>query len=157
MTPDPRLILRDDELDLGLELILLAETAIWIEVDAALAAEPHDLNRSHWRALFLIRRRPGLGVLDLAALTGLSKQSASKTVSELERAGLADKPRGDLDGRRKGAVLTQAGEALEARVGERLRKRMAMAYRAGGADAVLGARKVLGTVAGPKLTGRREG
>lgn len=155
MNADPRLILRDDELDLGLELILLAETAIWLEVDEALAAEPHGLNRSHWRALFLIRRRPGLGVLDLAALTGLSKQSASKTVSELEAAGLADKPRGDLDGRRKGAVLTTAGEALEGRVGDRLRARVAAAYRAGGSDAVLGARKVLGTIAGPKLTGRR--
>ncbi len=157
MIPDPRLILREDELDLGLELILLAETAIWLEVDAALASEPHGLNRSHWRALFLIRRRPGLGVLDLAALTGLSKQSASKTVSELEAAGLADKPRGGLDGRRKGAVLTPAGEALEGRVAERLRVRMAAAYRAGGAEAVLGARKVLGSVAGPRLTGRREG
>ena len=157
MNADPRLILRDDELDLGLELILLAETAIWLEVDTALAAEPPGLNRSHWRALFLIRRRPGLGVLELAALTGLSKQSASKTLGELEKAGLADKPRGDLDGRRKGAVLTAAGVALEARVGERLRARIAAAYRAGGGEAVLGARKVLATVAGPRLTGRREG
>jgi DNA-binding MarR family transcriptional regulator len=160
MNADPRLILREDELDLGLELVLLAETAIWLEVDAALAAEPlgpgrASLNRSHWRALFLIRRRPGLGVLDLAALTGLSKQSASKTLSELEAAGLADKPRGDLDGRRKGAVLTAAGEALEARVGERLRPRMADAYRAAGGEAVLGARKVLATLAGPKLAPRR--
>lgn len=157
MNADPRLILREDELDLGLELILLAETAIWLEVDAALAAEADGLNRSHWRALFLMRRRPGLGVLELAGLTGLSKQSASKTLSELERAGLADKPRGDLDGRRRGAVLTAAGETLEARIAERLRARIAAAYRAGGADAVLGARKVLAGVAGPRLTGRREG
>jgi len=157
MNADPRLILREDELDLGLELILLAETAIWLEVDAALEAEADGLNRSHWRALFLMRRRPGLGVLELAALTGLSKQSASKTLGELERAGLADKPRGDLDGRRKGAVLTLAGETLEARIAERLRGRIAAAYRAGGAEAVLGARKVLAGVAGPRLTGRREG
>ncbi|HWA60231.1 MAG TPA: MarR family transcriptional regulator [Caulobacteraceae bacterium] len=157
MIADPRLILRDDELDLGLELVLLAESALWVEVDQALAPEGAGLGRSHWRAAFLIRRRPGLGVLDLAALSGLSKQSASKTLGELERAGLAARARGDLDGRRKGAVLTPAGEAFEARVSERLRARIASAYRLAGAEAVLGARKVLSGLAGPKLTGRREG
>ena len=38
-TADPRLILRDEELDSGLELILLAEAALWAAVDAALEAE----------------------------------------------------------------------------------------------------------------------
>ncbi len=154
---DPRLILRDEELDLGLELILLAESAIWTEVDQALAPEGPALGRSHWRAAFLIRRRPGLGVLELAALSGLSKQSASKTLGELERAGLALRARGDLDGRRKGAVLTEAGASFEAAVTERLRVRMAAAYRLAGADQVAGARRVLASVAGPRLTGRRDG
>jgi DNA-binding MarR family transcriptional regulator len=154
---DPRLILRDEELDLGLELILLAESAIWIEVDQAMTAEERGLSRSHWRAAFLIRRRPGLGVLELSALSGLSKQSASKTLGELERAGLALRARGDLDGRRKGSVLTAAGEAFEARITGRLRARIAAAYRAAGADQVAGARRVLAAVAGPRLTGRRDG
>ena len=110
-----------------------------------------------WRALFLIRRRPGLGVLDLASLTGLSKQSASKTLSELQGAGLVEMAKGDLDGRRRGAALTNTGVALEARVTERLRSRMAGAYRATGADAVQGARRLLATLAGPRLAaGRRE-
>ena len=30
---DPRLILREDELDAGLELLLLAEASIWAAVD----------------------------------------------------------------------------------------------------------------------------
>src|SRR5437899_11414050 len=112
MNADPRLILREDELDLGLELLLIAEAALWTEVDAALETAAPGLGRSHWRALFLIRRRPALGVLDLAALSGLSKQSASKTLAELERAGLAEKSKGDLDGRRRGAALTGTGAAL---------------------------------------------
>ena len=157
MSADPRLILREDELDLGLELILLAESAVWLEVDAALSLEGAGLGRSHWRAAFLIRRRPGLGVLELAALSGLSKQSASKTLSELERAGLVSRARGDLDGRRKGTILSEAGAAFEARVSDRLRARVAGAYRVSGGEAVLGARKVLATLAGPKLTGRRDG
>ena len=157
MNADPRLILREEELDLGLELFLVAESSVWTEVDAALAAAAPGLGRSHWRALFLIRRREGLGVLDLATLTGLSKQSASKTLSELQRAGLAEKARGDLDGRRRGAALTAAGTALEAEVTERLRGRMAGAYRAVGADGVQGARRLLATLAGARLSaGRRE-
>lgn len=157
MNADPRLILREDELDLGLELLLVAESGVWTEVDAALAAVGSDFGRSHWRALFLLRRRPGLGVLELAALTGLSKQSASKTLVDLQRAGLAEKARGDLDGRRRGAALTEAGDALEMAVTERLRARMAAAYRAIGAEGVQGARRLLAALAGPRLSpGRRE-
>jgi DNA-binding MarR family transcriptional regulator len=156
MTADPRLILREDELDQGLELILIAQSALWGEVDAAL--EGAGLGRSHWRALFLIRRRPALGVLDLAALSGLSKQSASKTLAELTRAGLVELTRDDLDGRRRGAALTAAGSVLEEKVSERLRARIAGAYRTVGAEGVLSARRLLAALAGGRLAaGRRDG
>ena len=69
---DPRLILREDELDAGLELRMLAEASLWASVDAALAADDLGLGRSHWRAAFLLRRRPGVGVQELAHLTSLS-------------------------------------------------------------------------------------
>ena len=39
-TADPRLILHEDELDAGLELLLLAQASVWEAVDAGLAAEP---------------------------------------------------------------------------------------------------------------------
>src|SRR6185503_15230346 len=81
--PDPRLILRDEELDAGLELILLSEAALWAAVDAALEGETKGLGRSHYRTLFLLKRKPGLGVRELARLTALSKQGASRTLSEL--------------------------------------------------------------------------
>lgn len=90
---DPRLILRDEELDAGLELMMLAEAALWAGVDAGLEAEspPQGLGRSHWRAAFLLKRRPGLGVQELARLTALSKQAASRVISDLEARGLAEK------------------------------------------------------------------
>ncbi len=113
---DPRLILREEELDSGLELILLAEAALWAAVDAALEAEPLGLGRSHWRAAFLLRRRPGIGVQDLSKLTSLSKQAASRTLADLTKAGLVERGGGDLDGRRKPAVLTAEGAAFEARI-----------------------------------------
>lgn len=146
---DPRLILRDEELDSGLELMLLAEASLWAAVDAALDNEP-GLGRPHWRAAFLLRRRPGLGVRDLAKLTGLSKQAASRTLADLVRLTLAETHAGDLDGRRRPARLTDAGRAFEARIAERLRALLGRAYRTGGLDGVAGARRILAALAGPR-------
>jgi DNA-binding MarR family transcriptional regulator len=155
--PDPRLILRDEELDAGLELILLSEAALWAAVDAALEGEAQGLGRSHYRTLFLLKRKPGLGVRELARLTALSKQGASRTLSELAKLGLVDKAAGEADARRKPAKLSKEGAALEARVSERLRALLARAYRSGGLDAVAGARRILSALAGGRLAiGRPE-
>jgi DNA-binding MarR family transcriptional regulator len=151
MPADPRLILREEELDSGLELLLLAEAAVWAAVDAALEPETKGLGRSHWRAALLLRRRPGLGVQDLAKLTGLTKQSASRTFSDLEALGLARKTGGDLDARRRVIALTDEGRAFEGRVSERLRALVAKAWREGGLDGVPGARRILNALAGPRL------
>jgi len=148
---DPRLILREEELDAALELLLLAEAALWSTADAALEAEPGGLGRSHYRALFLLKRRPGLGVQEMARLTALSKQGASRTLGELERMGLAERSSRGGDARRRPAVLTAAGAAVEARISERLRAQVARAYRAGGLDSVAGARRILAALAGGRL------
>jgi DNA-binding MarR family transcriptional regulator len=155
--PDPRLILREEELDAALELMLLAEAALWSAADAALEGGANGLGRSHYRTLFLLKRRPGLGVRELARLTALSKQGASRTLGELERLGLVEKGPGEGDARRRPAVLTREGVACEARVSERLRAVIARAYRAGGLDAVAGARRILSALAGGRLAiGRPE-
>jgi DNA-binding MarR family transcriptional regulator len=153
---DPRLILSEGELDLGLELVLLAETGLWAAVDAAIEAEPKGLGRSHWRAAFLLRRRPGAGVKEIARLTGLSKQAASRTLADLERLGLVEKAPGELDGRRRPTRLTPEGLAFELRIAERLRAMVARAYRDGGLDGVAAARRILASLAGPRLGVRRE-
>ena len=148
---DPRLILREEELDSGLELLLLAEAAVWSAVDAALEPEAAGLGRSHWRAALLLRRRPGLGVQDLAKLTGLTKQAASRTFGDLERLGLAHKTGGEFDARRRVIALTEDGRAFEARISDRLRALVAKAWREGGLDGVPGARRILHALAGPRL------
>ena len=149
---DPRLILREEELDAALELLLLAEAALWSAADTALAGEAQALGRGHYRMLFLLKRRPGLGVRELARLTALSKQAASRTLADLHRLGLAAKSAGDADARRRPAVLTPEGAALETRVSERLRADVARAYRTGGLDSVPGARRILAALAGTRLT-----
>lgn len=150
---DPRLILREDELDTGLELLLLAEASLWSSVDAALEAEGLGLGRSHWRAAFLLRRRPGVGVQELAHLTSLSKQAASRILVDLSAKGLVEKAAGDLDGRRRTAALTARGEAFEAAVTERLRGQIGRAYRTAGLEGVAGARRILAVVAGGRVRG----
>ena len=158
--PDPRLILREDELDAGLELLLLGEAAVWAAVDQGLEAEGRGLGRSHWRAAFLLRRRPGIGVQELAHLTSLSKQAASRILVDLAAKGLVEKAAGDLDGRRRTAALTPKGEAFETAIAERLRSLLTRAYRQGGLDGVAGARRILAALAGgrtrsPSATGGR--
>jgi DNA-binding MarR family transcriptional regulator len=142
------LILHEDELDAGVELMLLAEASLWAAVDQGLEAAGLGLGRSHWRAAFLLRRRPGVGVQELAHLTSLSKQAASRVLVDLAAKGLVEKAAGDLDGRRRTAVLTAKGEAFEATIGERLRGQVARAYRTGGLDGVAGARRILAALAG---------
>ena len=147
---DPRLVLREEELDSGLELVLLAEAAVWTAVDTVLGGEARGLGRSHWRAAFLLRRRPGVGVRELARLTGLSKQAASRTLTELVKLGLAETTAGDLDARRRPATLTEAGLAFEGRISARLRNLVAGAYRDGGLDGVAASRRILAALAGPR-------
>jgi DNA-binding MarR family transcriptional regulator len=151
---DPRLILREDELDAAVELFLLAEAALWMSAEPALAEEPHKLGRGHFRAAFLLKRRPGLGVKDLVRLTGLSKQGASRVLRDLIEAGYAQTEANAEDARRRPAVLTPAGAAFEARVATRMRAHLSTAYREGGLDAVLGARRILAAVAGPRAIRR---
>jgi len=155
---DARLILREEELDAALELFFLAEAALWSTAEAALDGDPAGLGKGHFRMAFLLKRRPGLGVQELTRLTGLSKQGASRTLKELEDKGLVAKAPGESDMRRRPAVLTPAGAAFETRVSERLRAHLIRAYRAGGLDAVGGARRILGAVAGPRTqVGLRKG
>lgn len=153
-TADPRLILRAEELDAALEQFLLAEAALWMSADPALDDEPKKLGRGHFRAAFLLKRRPGIGVKDLARLTGLSKQGASRVLRDLIDAGFATATPGDEDARRRPTALTDAGAAFEARVAERMRTHLSGAYREGGLDAVLGARRILAAVAGPRAIRR---
>ena len=151
MTPDARLILREEELDASVELFILAEAALWSTAEAALQGHPSGLGRGHYRAALLLKRRPGIGVQELAQLTGLSKQGASRVLADLETAGFVEKSPGKGDGRRRPALLTPEGRVFEARVSERMRAHLARAYRLGGLDAVEGARRILAATAGSRL------
>jgi DNA-binding MarR family transcriptional regulator len=141
-------------LDAALEQFLLAEAALWSAADPALEDEPKKLGRGHFRAAFLLKRRPGIGMKDLARLTGLSKQGASRVLRDLIDAGYATAVASEEDARRRPTVLTEAGAAFEARAAERMRVHLSAAFRDGGLDAVLGARRIMAAVAGPRAVRR---
>lgn len=147
--PDNRLVLSEPELDAALESLLLAEASVWEAADAALEAGAVKLGRGHWRVAFLLRRRPGLGVQVLAELTGVTKQSLSRTVKELAAAGLVEMEMAE-DGRRKRVTLTDTGRAFEARAAEKLRAGLSRAYREAGVEAAGGARRVWTALAGTR-------
>jgi DNA-binding MarR family transcriptional regulator len=158
LAADPRLILSEEELDRAVELFLLAETKLWQVADQALAAGgfPANIGRSHMRAALLLKRRPGLGVQDLARLTGLSKQGASRVLKELIEAGFADVAPGALDARRRPTHLTAEGMAFETAIASALRLHFASAYREGGIDAAPGARRIMTALAGSRAASRRK-
>lgn len=150
---DARLILSEPELDAAVETLMLAEATLWEVADAALEARIAEngpkLGRSHFRCAFLLRRRPGLGVQALAHLTGVTKQSLSRTVKELVALGLVEMQAAE-DGRRRRLHLTPAGIAFEAKAGGRLRSALSRAYREAGVEAAGGARRVWTALAGPR-------
>jgi len=166
LAADPRLILSEEELDRALEVFLLAEVAFWAAADDVLdrpSPSPKlgvklgaPLGRGHFRAAFLLKRRPGLGVQDLARLTGLSKQGASRVLKELIDGGYAEAAPGALDARRRPTHLTERGQAFEAEISSALRALLAGAYREGGIDAAPGARRILAAIAGPRFSSRRK-
>jgi len=135
------LFLRDEELRQGIEFFLVAYKDFAADADRDL--ERAGLGRAHHRVLYFVGRNPGIAVGELLAILGITKQSLSRSLSELLSRGLIAERPGPADRRRKLLTLTPEGEALERRLTERQRARIARAYREAGAEAVEGFRKVV--------------
>ena len=138
--PNP-LFLRDDELERGLELLDLAYRALLAEPDRRLGAL--QLSRNHQRLLHVIGREPGVTMARLQGAVRLTKQSLSRLLKELEARGLIMREADRRDRRQRPIRLTAAGRELDEQLNARLRRRIAAAYRAAGAEAVAGYHKVL--------------
>jgi DNA-binding MarR family transcriptional regulator len=75
--------------------------------------------------LFDLRRRPGSGVTDLAAMNEVARSVMSERLKRLEAAGLvARDPGAHADRRRVGFVITPAGRGAMGRIVEERRSRM---------------------------------
>ena len=66
--------------------------------------------------LWLVKRSPGLSLVELAAEEGISPPAMSGHVDRLERSGLLERVRSSDDRRRVGLRLTDDGERMTRRV-----------------------------------------
>ncbi len=82
--------------------------------------------------LWLIRLNPGLSLRELAAEERISAPALSGHVDRLEKAGLLERVRDEIDRRRVGLALTDEGERLLKRV--RARRTTWLADRLRGLD-----------------------
>jgi DNA-binding MarR family transcriptional regulator len=135
------LFLREEDLRQGIDLLFHAYRDFSEEVDEVLAR--HGLGRAHYRAVHFVGRHPAIGVGDLLAILRITKQSLSRVLGHLVREGYISQRPGTRDRRQRLLTLTAAGAALDHELLERQQTYLARAYRAAGAEAVEGFRKVL--------------
>ena len=138
---DPRLFLREEELDNGIALLLASERAI---AEALRRAQKETgLNMPELKLLMTIRFQPNCSVSELRALTGATTPTLARLLGELDRRDLVQKKPGGRDARRRRLTLSSGGEALLKPIVLALRTSLREAYREAGANAVAGTRAVL--------------
>ena len=84
-----------------------------------------------------------LSVSQLLDILSITKQSLSRVLQQLVDEGYIVQHQGKEDRRQRLLELTEKGKELEISLSEEQRERFARAYKAAGADAVDGFRKVL--------------
>ena len=124
-----------------MELLFYAYRDFTAEPDAILAK--HKLGRAHHRVIYFVGRYPSISVSELLDILRITKQSLSRVLGELVRQGFITQQPGQRDRRQRLLQLTAKGAELERKLSESQRQRVARAYRAAGAEAVEGYRKVL--------------
>ncbi len=142
------LFLREEQIRLAQDLLFFAYRDFTGAADVLLAEL--DLGRAHHRALHYIGRNPGMTVGDLLAILRITKQSLARVLTELVEKGYVAQSPGRQDRRQRLLTLTQDGQALERRVFERQRERLAAAYRDAGGPAVEGFGRVMRAIMDPE-------
>jgi DNA-binding MarR family transcriptional regulator len=135
------LFLREEEFRIAQDMLFFGVRDLNAAADAIL----HDLGfgRAHHRALHWIGRQPDLKVGELLLILGITKQSLARVLGPLIRQGYVAQGKGKIDRRQRLLTLTEKGAALERRLFECARERLAGAYREAGGPAVEGFRRVL--------------
>src|SRR5215218_158357 len=87
---------------------------VLFKLNRELRREAHTLGITGGQVSLLvaIRRRPGIGVRELAAHERMSAAAMSGYVDRLERAGLVERTPHPVDRRRQGLSVTPAGERV---------------------------------------------
>jgi DNA-binding MarR family transcriptional regulator len=132
---------REEEIRAAQDLLFFAYRDFTNAADVILAEL--GLGRAHHRALHFIGRNPGMAVGDLLAILRITKQSLARVLNALVEQGYVTQAQGHSDRRQRLLTLTPAGQALERRLFESQRQRLAAAYQEAGPAAVDGFRRVM--------------
>ncbi len=136
-----QLFLREEELRQAIELMFYAYRDFTVEPDAMLAK--WNFGRAHHRVIYFVGRYPEITVSALLAILKITKQSLSRVLGQLVDQGYVAQRTGLRDRRQRLLTLTEKGQELERLLSENQRQLIAKAYRAAGAAAVEGFRKVM--------------
>lgn len=131
----------EQQLREAMELLYFAYRDFIKEPDQIL--EDFGFGRAHHRAIHFVGRNPGITVSELLGILRITKQSLSRVLGQLIREGFVYQAPGPRDRRQRLLHLTPKGAALERRLSESQRARIAAAYRHAGASAVEGFRAIL--------------
>jgi DNA-binding MarR family transcriptional regulator len=140
-SPANPLFLREDDLRQGIELLFFAYRDFTAKADETLAQ--FGFGRAHHRVIYFVGRNPGMTVSDLLDILKITKQSLSRVLGQLVRQGFIVQRPGTIDRRQRLLSLTELGADLERKLTEEQRALVARAYKAAGAEAVDGFRKVM--------------
>lgn len=139
---DPRLFLRDEELDYGIALLLAGERALMKA--AGEIARSFDLPMLAARTLITIRFQPGQTVNRLREQLDATTPTFARIIADLEKQGLIERRRSEQGDRRtRQLFLTHDGNRMTDPATIAMRNRLRQAYRTAGSGAVGGARAVL--------------
>ena len=141
------LFLREEQIRLAQDLMFFAYRDFTGSADVLLAQI--GLGRAHHRALHFIGRNPGMTVGDLIAILRITKQSLARVLNELVASGYVAQAPGRQDRRQRLLSLTPEGLALERRLFDSQRDRLAAAYREAGGAAVEGFGRVMRAMMDP--------
>ena len=141
------LFLREEQMRLAQDLLFFAYRDFTGAADVIL--EELGLGRAHHRAMHFIGRSPGITVGDLLGLLRITKQSLARVLTELVARGYVQQLPGRTDRRQRLLSLTEEGAALERRLFDRQRERLALAYRDAGGASVEGFRRVMRGIMDP--------
>ena len=139
--PTPVVDLSPSEMRLAQDLLFFGYRDFTDVADQVL--EELDLGRAHHRALHFIGRNPGITVSGLLAILRITKQSLARVLNALIDQGYVVQAPGYEDRRLRLLTLTDAGQALEKRLFEAQREKLAQAWREAGPQAVQGFHTVM--------------
>ena len=137
----PVVDLGDAEMRLAQDLLFFAYRDFTNVADQVL--EELGLGRAHHRALHFIGRNPGITVSGLLAILRITKQSLARVLNALVDEGLVAQAPGYEDRRLRLLTLTDKGQALERRLFDAQRSKIAAAYTEAGPQAVQGFQAVM--------------